>query len=223
MSYLALCASTPTRARRRRVGRCAARRRRAVGRRRRPARRHAATEAPLYGEPGEPVDGLWPVNRLTALFARRRRPGAALAAARPRGAPARRRRTRPAPSPSRTGCARRRRSSRRSAIAERLWIVPSWCAPPDPGGDQPHARSGPRVRHRLAPDHAAVPRLAARRVCSAASACSTTAAARASWRSPPRSSAPAQVVGVDVDPQAIRASRANARANGVAAHVRRAR
>ena len=36
-------------------------------------------------------------------------------------------------SPSRTGCARRRRSSRRSAIARRLWIVPSWCEPPDRG------------------------------------------------------------------------------------------
>ena len=180
---------------------------------------HAGTadEAPLYGEPGEPAAGLWPVNRLTALFAARMptprarspRPAARCGATPPPHESARVadqdwvRATQAQFAPIRiTRAAVGRAVVVRAARSRR---------------DQPDARSRARVRHRLASDDAAVPALARARRCRAASACSTTAAARASWRSPRRSWAPATSVGVDVDPQAIAASRANAQRNGVAA------
>jgi len=42
-------------------------------------------------------------------------------------------------------------------IAERLWIVPTWHAPPEPRCDQCPPRSRRGVRHWLASDDAAVP------------------------------------------------------------------
>ncbi len=47
-------------------------------------------------------------------------------------------------------------------INDRLWIVPSWHARARPDGDQPGTRSRPGLRHRLASDHAPVPRMAVR-------------------------------------------------------------
>ena len=87
-------------------------------------------------------------------------------------------------------------------IGARLWIGPSWHEPPagrvavriDPGlafgtGSASHDAAGAAVSREDAS--------------AAASACSITAAARVYWRSPPRSSAPARVDGVDIDPQAL--------------------
>ena len=172
-------------------------------------------EMPLYGEPGEPVDGLWPVNRLTALFAPGADPARAVAAA-SRAA------CRPPPPFEIFAVAEQdwvRATQAQFApirIAEKLWVVPSWCAPPDPDavnltldpglafgtGSHPttrlclawlaeHLRRGERVL-----DYGC------------GSGILAIAAARLGA---------GEVVGVDVDPQAIVASRANARANGVAA------
>ena len=45
-------------------------------------------------------------------------------------------------------------------VGERLWLRPSW-EPAAGGGDRPDRRSRPGLRHRRAPDHAAVPRVPA--------------------------------------------------------------
>ena len=84
---------------------------------------------------------------------------------------------------------------------------------PDPDAARGRDRPGPRVRHRLASDDAALPRRApgAR----ARARCSTSAAARACSRSRPRCSAYAPVLGVDVEAPAVEATRENAARNGV--------
>ena len=108
------------------------------------------------------------------------------------------------------------------AIGDRLHIVPTWCEPPQQGVvDSPRSRA--RVRHRLASDDAPVPRMVARATARRASRCSTTDADRACSRSPRRSSARRRSFGTDVDPQALRASRDNARANARRRRVRRRR
>ena len=127
------------------------------------------------------------------------------------------RRTRRFRSPSRTGCARRRRNSRRSGSPRASGSFRRGAQRPIRRAINLRARSGPRVRHGLASDHAALPALARARAPMAANRCSITAAARASSRSPRAGWAPVAFVGTDIDPQALAASRANARANGVAA------
>ena len=85
---------------------------------------------------------------------------------------------------------------------------------PAHAGDPPRPRPG--LRHRHAPDHAHVPALDRRRMPIAlAAACSTTAAAPASWRSARRCTARRGVDAVDIDPAAVEATQANAEANGV--------
>jgi ribosomal protein L11 methyltransferase len=172
-------------------------------------------ETPLYGEPGAAADGGWPVCRLTALFA-------AAADPRARLADAGRRAQREAPAFEIRELAERdwvRATQAQFApirAADGLWIVPSWCEPPDPGainltldpglafgtGSHPTTRlclawlvANLRPGERLL-DYGC------------GSGILALAAARLGA---------GEVVGVDVDPQAIRASRANAAANGVAA------
>ena len=204
------------------LGGRAARRRRAVGR----CRRCAA-----------------PARRRGALLRRARRRVAVVAGHAPHRAVRRVRRRRgrrsrasasdiglPTPdasrsrrSPTTTGCAQTQAQFAPMQASPRIWIVPSWCEPVATRCDQPAHRSGPRVRHRQPCDDAPVPALARRASRARARACSTTAADPAFWRSPRRSWAPAIACGVDVDAQAIVASRANAAANGVERVVRLAR
>ena len=170
-------------------------------------------ETPIYGEPGEPPGRAWPVSRLTALFAPPADAEGALQAAG-------RTLARSVP-PHETRAVAEQDWVRATqaqfaplAVADRLWVVPSWCTPPDPGainlmldpglafgtGSHPttrlclawlaaNLRPGERVL-----DYGCVSGILA------------IAAARLGAR---------EVVGVDVDPQAIVASRANAQANGV--------
>ena len=82
---------------------------------------------------------------------------------------------------------------------------------------RPGARPGDGVRDRPPPDDAAVPGRASRRsptaACWPGRACSTSAAAPGSWRSPRSSSGRPRALGVDTDPIAIEATAANARRN----------
>ena len=119
-----------------------------------------------------------------ALFAPAADARAASGDRRARDRRCRRRRTRSPRWPKRTGCARRRRSSAPSRSRAASGSCPRGSSRAGSAGAQPAARSGPRVRHRLASDDAAVPRVAARAHAAAASACSTTAAVPASSRSP---------------------------------------
>ena len=120
-------------------------------------------ETPLYGEPGEAADRTWPVSRLTALFAAAADVAAALAAAprragRPRAAADGLARGRRAGLGARDAGAVRRRSAIADGLLDRAVLVRAR----DPAALNLRARSRPRVRHRLASDDAAVPRVAAR-------------------------------------------------------------
>ena len=94
----------------------------------------------------------------------------------------------------------------------RLWVGPPW---EDAAGRRARRRHrpGPRVRHRRAPDDAALPRAAAGR--SSRGRCSTSAAAPACSRSRRALLGFAPVLGVDVEEPSIEATLENARANGV--------
>ena len=172
-------------------------------------------EAPLYGEPGEPVAGAWPVNRITALFVDGDDPLLALAAA---GRALQR-----APPPHEF-CAVADQDWVRATQAQfapiritgRLWVVPSWCAPPDPDAvnltlDPGLAfGTGSHPTTRLCLAWLAASLRGGERVLDYG--CGSGILAIAALRLGAR-----EARGVDVDPQAIVASRANARRNGVAA------
>jgi len=177
---------------------------------------HAGTpdETPLFGEPGQPSVAPWGVSRLTALFADDAAADAGLAdAARALG--------RAAPA-----CRRARvedqdwvRATQAQfgpiAIGERLVIVPSWCDAPrgataitlDPGlafgtGSHPTTRLCLEWLQERLPPHASVLDYG----------CGSGVLAIAAMKL-----GAGEAVGTDVDPQAIRASTENARANAVAA------
>jgi ribosomal protein L11 methyltransferase len=173
-------------------------------------------ETPLYEEGVGDERVWWPVCCLVALFGPGDDPGRALATA------ARALRC-PAPAsrvddvPDRDWVATTRAQYAPIEAAPGLWIVPSWCEPPvadavtvilDPGvafGTGSH----PTTRMCLA--------WLARTVRAGDSVldygCGSGILAIAAAKL-----GATRVEGVDVDPQAIRASRDNARANGIAAH-----
>jgi ribosomal protein L11 methyltransferase len=174
-----------------------------------------AAELPLYAEPGEPAGALWAVARLTALFPAGADAADAIASV-----------------ARRLGCAVPAHQSYPVAeqdwvratqaqfapirIAEDLWIVPSWCEAPDPDAVNVALDPGlafgtgshPTTRLCLAWLAAQLRRGASVLDYGCGSGILAIAAAKLGAGT---------VVGVDVDPQAIAASRANALANGVAA------
>ena len=172
-------------------------------------------ETPIYGEPGEPVAGAWATNRLCALFGPAVDPELALAAAaRAVG--------RPVPAHDTAAVEERdwvRATQAQFApipIDERLWIVPTWCAPVDsdainltldPGlafgtGSHPTTRLCLRwLVRELRPGDSVLDY-------GCGSGILAIAAARLGA---------GPVVGTDVDPPAIAASRANAHANEIEA------
>ena len=184
----------------------------------------------MFGEPGSCAPSRrWQRSRVSALFADE---AAATAAARHsllRAATStlriecdRRR------SPTRTGCGSPSRSSARAEITPALLDRADLARRRRP-------RRGSVIRPRPRPAPSAPARIR-RRACACAGspsrrsvagtagrACSTTAAARASSRSARRCSARAAIDAVDIDPAAVEATRANARANGVALARRRCR
>jgi ribosomal protein L11 methyltransferase len=179
-------------------------------------RADTAAEMPLYGEPDEPVAGLWPLSRINALFAADADVDRMLSdAAAAIGAAA--------PLCERYAVAEQdwvrvtQRQFEPIEIGAGFWIVPSWCEPPDPAainlaldpGLAFGTGSHPTTRLCLAwlRETGVVDARVLDYGCG--SGILAIAAARLGAR---------EVRGIDVDPQAIRASIDNARNNGVAAH-----
>jgi len=174
-----------------------------------------AAEQALYGEPGSPADRRWPRCTLTALFDGGADVDAALAAA----AAALGRRV-PAGTLATVPDADWVRLTQAQfgpiRIADRLWVVPSWCEPVDPAAHNLVVDPGLAFGTGSHP----TTRLCLQWLASALAAgesvldygCGSGILAIAAARL-----GAGTVVGTDVDPQAIAASVANARANGVTA------
>jgi ribosomal protein L11 methyltransferase len=172
-------------------------------------------ESPLYGEPGEPPEARWPVCSLTALFDGAANVPAAMAAAAAAMGVA-------LPAYTLGEVAEQdwvRLTQAQFApirIAERLWIVPSWCAPVDPAAQNlvvdPGLAfgTGSHPTTRLCLQWLASELRAGESLLDYGCGSGILAVAAARLGA-------GVVVGIDVDPQAITASEANAAINGAAA------
>ncbi len=178
---------------------------------------HAGTDAetPLYAEPGEPAGTLWPVSRITSLFAADADWRQALAeAATALGAPAPPHEVHPIADADWVRATQAQFTPIR--ITDRLWIVPTWCEPVDsaavnialdPGlafGTGSHPTT--RLCLEWLSDHLCAGETVLDYGCGSGILAIAAAKLGAS-----------RVDGVDIDAQAITASRANASANHVAA------
>lgn len=178
-------------------------------------RADTADETPLYGEPGELASGFWPINRLTALFPADADARSAIAAA----GNALKRSVPPyesSPVADQDWVRTTQAQFVPIQIGERLWIVPSWCSPVDgqainltldPGlafGTGSH----PTTRLCLTWLATELQRGADVLDYGCGSGILAIAAAKLGA---------GEVVGTDVDPQAIAASRENATRNNVTA------
>jgi ribosomal protein L11 methyltransferase len=173
-----------------------------------------ADETPLFGEPGEPDAALWPISRLTALFAGDAdaddaiaRAGAALHVDVP-----------PHETTPVADLDWVRATQAQFApipITDRLWIVPSWCKPVAPGAinlklDPGLAfGTGSHPTTRLCLEWLATGHARGRSVLDYGCGSGILAIAAMLLGA-------ARAVGMDVDAQALTASRANAAANGIA-------
>ncbi len=177
---------------------------------------HAGTarEAALYAEPGEDA-APWPLSRLTALF-----PAGAEAAARALAAAAATLGAAPPPFESYSVADDDwiRRSQAQFApirITERLWIVPSWCAPVDAGAVNVTLDPGLAFGTGAHPTTRLCLEWLARELEPGAHVLDYGCGSGILGIAAAKLGA-GRVVGVDIDPQALRASAANAAANGVA-------
>ena len=171
-------------------------------------------ESAIFGEPGGAAEPHWTVSRVTALFAASADVPAALARA-----GARLGRVPPAHETATVADQDWVRATRAQfapvRIAARLWIVPSWCTLPDPAAvnvtlDPGLAfGTGTHPTTRLCLDWLATARPAGATVLDYGCGSGILAIAAAKLGA-------ARVTGVDIDPQAVDAARANAAANGVA-------
>jgi len=176
---------------------------------------HAGTsdETPLYGEPGAPA-ALWPVSRLTALFSDAAGVAAALAAITAPG------RTLPQyemfPVPEQDWVRATQAQFAPIKVAERLWIVPSWCDPVDPSAVNLALDPGLAFGTGSHPTTRLCLRWLARELRRGETVldygCGSGILAIAACRL-----GAGHVAGTDIDPQALSASRANALRNDVAA------
>jgi ribosomal protein L11 methyltransferase len=178
---------------------------------------HAGTpaETPLYAEPGVSRTALWPVSRLTVLFDAGVDAEAALA-----NAAACLDEAMPAHQRAAIADADWVRETQAQfvpiRVTDRLWIVPSWREPVDPGAINIVLDPGLAFGTGSHPTTLLCLRWLAGKMERGASVldygCGSGILAIAAVRL-----GAGAVIGVDVDPQAIAASRANADANGVAA------
>ena len=171
-------------------------------------------ETPVYGEPGGPAAAFWAISRVEALFAEGADVGSALReAAHALGAPMPLHETRAVA--DRDWVRLTQSQFGPIAIGAGFWIVPTWSEPPepdalvlrlDPGlafGTGSHATTHlclAWLRETLAPGETVLDY-------GCGSGILAIAAAKLGAR---------DVSGTDIDPQAIGASRANAKLNGVA-------
>ena len=172
----------------------------------------APGETPIYGEPGTPGAGLWPVSRLTALF-----PGAAcipdvvagLAAAGTRVPPYE---TFPVAEQDWVRATQAQFAPLR--IADALWIVPTWCEAVDPAAINLALDPGLAFGTGSHPTTRLCLRWLAQELRAGESVldygCGSGILAIAACRL-----GASRVVGTDVDIQALLAGRANALRNGV--------
>ena len=188
------------------AGRRGARRFRAAGHRR--SRRAAAAAGWPVG-PDVPADPR-PAADAAALArvlrdARRRATGAARALASTLALVAAVARGR-----ARRGLGRAIQRSLTAVTAGRFVVAPPWDVP-DRDRRRGHASDRHRavdgIRHRPPSHHPAVPALLSAHRRRRAGGCSTSAPARACWRWPRRCAAPRDVVGIDIDQDAIAAAR----------------
>ena len=169
-------------------------------------------EKPVYGEPSAQP---WPVVRLTALF-EERAPWKAMLAQAARAA------AEPLPAystalvPDSDWVLEARDQFQPIRVSDRLWIVPSWTAPPDPAAVAVILDPGLAFGTGSHPSTLLCLRWLAAHLQPRASVldygCGSGILAIAAGKL-----GAGRVAGVDIDPQAIAASRANAQANGVTA------
>ena len=172
-------------------------------------------ETPQYGEPGEPGAALWPVSRVSALFAADADLRAALRAASSEVAL-------PVPTHETYMVAEQDWVRATQAqfgpirITENFWIVPTWVDAPHPGALNLRLDPGLAFGTGSHPTTCLCLEWMHEHVRAGASlldyGCGSGILAIAGARL-----GAGRVVGIDVDPQAMRASEENARANGVAA------
>jgi len=174
---------------------------------------HAGTaeESPLYGEPGSTATQGWPVSRLTALFSDAAGMDAAITAI---GSELPPHETFSVPEEDWVRAAQAQFAPIR--IDHRLWIVPSWCDAPDPAAINLSLDPGLAFGTGSHPTTRLCVRWLARELRAGESVldygCGSGILAIAALRL-----GAGRVVGTDIDPNALSASRDNARCNGVAA------
>jgi ribosomal protein L11 methyltransferase len=175
---------------------------------------HAETpaEAPLYGEPGMAVTTAWPVSRLTALFSAATGLAAALAGLAASGRVLPPHETFSVPEQDWVRATQAQFTPLR--ITEALWIVPSWCDPVDPAAINLALDPGLAFGTGSHPTTRLCLKWLTRELHAGETVldygCGSGILAIAACRL-----GAARVVGTDVDPQALSASRANALRNGV--------
>jgi ribosomal protein L11 methyltransferase len=174
-----------------------------------------SAEAPLYGEPGVDDAAHWAINRLTALF-----DAAADADRTLKQVAAELREPLPAYSVATiAGDDWVRRTQAQFGpirVTDRLWIVPSWCAAVDAAGISITLDPGLAFGSGTHPSTLLCLRWLAENLRQGAAVldygCGSGILAIAAAKL-----GATRVTGIDIDPQAIAVSRANAAANGVAA------
>ena len=178
------------------------------------ARAETADESPVYDEPGAPTGSRWTVSRLTALFSSAADLSAALVALTARGEALPPHESFEVPEQDWVRATQAQFTPIR--IAEGLWIVPSWCDATDPAAinlalDPGLAfGTGSHPTTRLCLRWLARELRAGERVLDYG--CGSGILAIAASRL-----GAGRVVGTDIDPNAIAASRANGVRNGVEA------
>ena len=171
-------------------------------------------EVPRYGEPGTPAAEFWPVNRLTALFPGEAAMPAALAGLADSGRVLPPHETFAVADQDWVRATQAQFTSLR--IDDKLWIVPSWCVAVDPSAINIALDPGLAFGTGSHPTTRLCLKWLARELRAGDAVldygCGSGILAIAACRL-----GAGQVVGTDIDPQALSSSRANAERNGVAA------
>ena len=180
-------------------------------------REGAFDETPVFAEPADAEPAWWPITRLTALCDAAAEPAALVAGAARLAA-------RPAP-PFETFAVDDRDWVKATQaqfgpirVTDDLWIVPSWCAPPAPAARNVVLDPGLAFGTGTHPTTRLCLQWLAQNVDARASVLDYGCGSGILAIAAAKLGAP-RVVGVDIDPQALAATRDNATRNGVAVQV----